>query len=272
MSFRVVSKVLRDSDEKLARRLILIVLGEAAHDDGVAWLNQETISAKSRIALSHVNRCLGEMSDEGVLEIRKAKRGRVRINVYRIVLPGLDEVDYDRLPFDLDRPFTTSEIQMSSESDGVRSTQITVSDPRKNQVVSPIVEPLGEPSIQIPAKVDRKPVSIQEGTLARLVLQEWNRQTGQNLRSRDWMSKLIMRIREYPDLGVDEHAHVIAATLQRPWWSGPATPSVVYGSGAQFERCLVAIDGAPVIEKEAPLRFGRGLTTAEMLKRTEGQK
>ena len=47
-----------------------------------------------------------------------------------------------------------------------------------------------------------------------------------------------MRIREYPDLGIEEHAHIIGAALRDPWWKGPASPSVVYGSDAQFERSI----------------------------------
>lgn len=129
MSFRVVGKVLRDSDEKGARRLILIVLAEAAHDDGVVWLSQEDIAVKARVSRPHVAKTLVEMDEDGVLETRKAQRGKRRISVYRIVLRGLDEVDYDRLPFELDAPFTVSEIRTPSEGHGVRSDGATVSDP-----------------------------------------------------------------------------------------------------------------------------------------------
>ena len=81
MSFRVVAKVLRDSEEKLARRLILIALAEAASDDGVAWIDQETIARKARLSRTHVAERLVEMSHDGALEIRKAQRGRRRISL-----------------------------------------------------------------------------------------------------------------------------------------------------------------------------------------------
>lgn len=129
MSFRVVGKVLRDSDEKGARRLILIVLAEAAHDDGVVWLSQADIAVKSRLSRPHVAKTIVEMDEEGVLETRKAQRGRKRISVFRLVLEGLDEVDYDRLPFELDSPFTVSGIRTPSDEHGVRSVEATVSDP-----------------------------------------------------------------------------------------------------------------------------------------------
>jgi len=240
VSFRVVAKVLRYSNEKLARRLILIVLAEAAHDDGVVYLEQSKIALKARLSRTHVAEMLREMESEGVLETRKAQRGRKRIAVYRVLLPGLDEPDYERLPFGLDRPFTASEYPTPSGSDDVGSTGSTTSDPPRTLLVVDL-EPSFRttPPISPPAKVDRKQVSTTEADLAVAVLSEWNRQAGQNLRSRDWLAKIVMRVREYPDLALVDHAHVIAATLAAPWWKGDATPSVVYGNGAQFERSIL---------------------------------
>ena len=245
MSFRVVGKILRHSNEKLARRLILIVLGEAAHDDGVVWLDQSTIALKARLSRTHVAEMLREMEEAAVLEVRKAQRGRKRISVYRITLPGLDEPDYERLPFALDRPFTVSEVPTRSEPDDVGISEVTTSEsPSRVLVVQ------SEPSIgtgttgaaalaAVPKAVDRRPVTGAEATLAVAVLEEWNRQTGQRLASRDWLAKIILRVREYPDLDAAAHAAIIAASLAAPWWRGPATPSVVYGSGAQFERSIL---------------------------------
>lgn len=147
MSFRVVANVLRYSEETLARRLILIVLAETAHDDGIAWMDQEEIATKARLSRTHVAEKVREMEAEGVLEIRKAQRGRKRISVYRLVLEGIEEPDYGRLPFALDRPFTTSEVPTSSDGDGVGSTGLTVSDPQGfSETVSLLgVEPPLEP-------------------------------------------------------------------------------------------------------------------------------
>ena len=70
------------------------------------------------------------------------------------------------------------------------------------------------------------------------MLGAWNRLAGQDLRSRDWLAKIVMRIREYPEATAHDHEHIIRANLADPWWSGPPTPSVVYGNGAQFERAI----------------------------------
>ena len=47
-------------------------------------------------------------------------------------------------------------------------------------------------------------------------------------------------MREYPELGLVEHEHLIEVSLARPWWSGAPSPSANPGNGrAQFERQLV---------------------------------
>ena len=88
--------------------------------------------------------------------------------------------------------------------------------------------------------VDRKPVSHEEDVLARDVLLRWNESASQSLSSQDWINKIILRIREHPELTLDDHSFVIEKNLEDPWWKGAPNPSVVYGSGAQFERSIIA--------------------------------
>lgn len=150
MSVRVLSKVLRHSNETLARRLILIALADAASDDGVTWLAQETIAELARLSRTHVAECLREMATAGAIEVRKAQRGRRRTNVYRVMLSGLADVDYDRLPFTLDLPFgeTVSESPTSSDGDRVGSADSAASEsPAKNLASIKGVESPIEPSI-----------------------------------------------------------------------------------------------------------------------------
>lgn len=109
MSVRVLSRVLgsfhEDSDP--ADRLVLIVLADAAHDDGVTWVSQKLIAEQSRLSERHVRRCLRELEGRGEIEARKAQRGRSRISVYRVT-NAAREVEYDRLPFTVDAPFSTT--------------------------------------------------------------------------------------------------------------------------------------------------------------------
>ncbi len=153
MSFRVVARVLEDSDERLSRRLILIVLGEAAHDDGVVFLGQDEIARKARLARTHVAEELKAMEADGVLQIRKAQRGRKRISVYRLNLPCLPEIDYDRLPFSVNQPFDDVGSSDTVEADDVGTGGSTVSEVERSGAVVPlVVNHPGEPSEDLVAR------------------------------------------------------------------------------------------------------------------------
>lgn len=81
MSIRLVDLVLRtrlSSTEKL----VMLVVADAASDDGVAWPRQSTIAAKGSITERTVRRVLSKMEDERLVEI--VQRGRNRSNLYRI--------------------------------------------------------------------------------------------------------------------------------------------------------------------------------------------
>lgn len=88
-------------------------------------------------------------------------------------------------------------------------------------------------------KVDRKPVAWEHARLAQDVLAAWNELTQQDLRARTWLAKIVMRIREYPEATLDDHRYLIERNLAHPWWKGAPTPSVIYGSDAQFERSVM---------------------------------
>jgi len=85
---------------------------------------------------------------------------------------------------------------------------------------------------------------MDEHRLSTAVLATWNELADQDLRSDDWLVKIIGRIREYPEATLDDHRFIIEQNLLRPWWEGPPNPSVVYGSGAQFERAVTTARNA----------------------------
>lgn len=127
MSVAAVRAVLKHSKSTLSARLVMLVLADAAHDDGVTWLGQKEIASKARISRSTVDRTVDELLALPELEQRKAQRGRRRINVYRLLLAGLDEPNYDDMPFTLTEPFTVSHPGTQPENDDVPSWASTVS-------------------------------------------------------------------------------------------------------------------------------------------------
>jgi hypothetical protein len=95
-----------------------------------------------------------------------------------------------------------------------------------------------------PSNVDRRPVLLNEGSLAFAILQEFNRVSKRRFSSAGFLAKIIMRIREHPDVTLDGHVAVIEHAFRHPWWKGDPSPSVVYGNDALFERALNAAAAA----------------------------
>lgn len=132
MSVRILDKVFTHSETTLATRLVLLALADAAWDDGVTWISQEALAAKARVSEPTVRRCLRDLEAGKLVETRKARKGRGRVNVYRVIVPGLPEPDYERLPFALEQPFaTTEQSERSSDEDDRASTPATTEHPER---------------------------------------------------------------------------------------------------------------------------------------------
>lgn len=261
VSVHVVSWVLRHSEAKLGQRLVLLVLADHAREDGTwAWPSVETISREARLGERQVQRCLRELEASG--EIVKTGVTRKGTNVYTV------------------KGYVEHEARAREGGDnmsGVTSTTLGVTPMSPEPSVEPSVEipPVGPPArrerksraLASGWKVDKVAVTEDEDRKARAVLAEWNARTEQRLQSKEWLAKIVMRVREHPELSLIDHGKIIAAALAAPWWDGVASPSVVYGNGAQFERCMAAASGDAAVVK-MPRRFGRGMTTAEILQRT----
>lgn len=87
--------------------------------------------------------------------------------------------------------------------------------------------------------VDRKRVTTDEARTATAILDAYNEIAGTNLGGQVWLRKIIMRMREHPELSVDEHREIIRRNFAAPWWRNAASPSVIYGSDGQFERSIL---------------------------------
>lgn len=258
MSVRVLTQVFEHSEAKLAGRLVLLALADSAHDDGITWIGQELIAEKARVSEQSVRRVLRTLEDDGEIQTRKAQRGKLRINTYRVNVPGLLEPDYERLPFDLDEPFSDDRsISSVVAVDDRASTPGTTEDPDPPRARDPyrtrntetVRTPVGPPAVierpaNRPVSVDRKPVKDDEYGLASAVLAAFNNVAGTRYSGKDWISSIVMRIREHPDLPLEAHEATIRHQLGHPWWRGPASPSVIYGNGRVFESAVHAAAGS----------------------------
>lgn len=128
MSVRLLGRVLAESEAEGAARLVLIVLADAAQDDGITWVPQRDIAEKARISEGHSRTCIKKLAEDGELEMAKVQRGRSRINVYRLRYAVAD-VDADRLPFELPMgAFSRPQESCGGASDDRRSDESTTAD------------------------------------------------------------------------------------------------------------------------------------------------
>lgn len=118
MSGEVTGQVqLHSSVDNATDIAILCAIADTAHHDGVSYIPQgpredpESIAFRSRCSQRTVERRIPALEWALEIEIRKAQKRRARINVYRILAGSIlqREPKYDRLPFELDRPFSSLE-------------------------------------------------------------------------------------------------------------------------------------------------------------------
>lgn len=248
------------------RKAVLLSLANCAnHQTGLCCPSIEAICAETEFGRSAVKNALAELVELGYIARDRQRRADGTQGTYVYSFPSQQPGSADGQPGSGDDPSPGSAADPhNQEYTSNQETVECVEEPTtKLFVVHPLTEkfPVDTPHAREPRwKVDRKPVSDQEHDLAKRVLGEWNAQTGQTLCSRDWLAKIVLRIREHPELGFAEHTHAITCTLSEPWWHGPASPSVVYGNGAQFERCLTLARSGPSM-----LRRDGGLTPAGIL-------
>lgn len=127
MSIRVIDQALDRSQSKGTTRCVLVALADAAHHDGVTYLpqgpasNDRSIAFRANCGVRSVERAIAELVRLGELEVRTARRRKSSINVYRVVVGSIGEkdVEYDRIPFELDEPFSS----VDDLAEGARSTR-----------------------------------------------------------------------------------------------------------------------------------------------------
>lgn len=85
MSVHVTSWVLKHSDERLGRRLVLLVLADYANDEGGScYPAVESIARDARLSKRQTQRCLQELTDSGAIEVIGTRdKG---MNEYRVVM------------------------------------------------------------------------------------------------------------------------------------------------------------------------------------------
>lgn len=262
MSVQHISWAMEQMTGSPSRKAVLVALADYANaTSGKCCPHIATIAKRTELSEATVKRALVELVTAGFFTRGRDRRPDGTLGGYHYVLPAVLVIQVSR----------ESEPGSTMHSDP--GSTVTPQEPGTSLEPNPPVSPPTAESVALRKRtlmVDRKQATDEEMTLAALILGMWNSRTKQNLRAGEWLAKIIMRCREHPDASLDDHVRVIDHALANPWWTGAASPSVIYGSAAQFERSVVAMT-APQFEKQPPLRYGRGMTTKQILEATKGQ-
>ena len=109
MSYLVVTQAMKHSEARHGTRLVMWALAEAADPvTGICWVRQDWIQDVTRLSEREVREALRWLERNREIETRQAQRGRVRVNVYRVIVGTYADVDVtdSPSPFRLLEPFS----------------------------------------------------------------------------------------------------------------------------------------------------------------------
>lgn len=239
MSYQLMSWAATQTTGSPTRKAVLLALANRAnHDTGQCNPSIRRICEETEFGATAVKSALFDLADAGLIVRRRRRRADGSLGTYTYTFPSVVPAD-DVEPEPGDGPPEPgADPRPEPGADSLNQEVLN----QEGSSTANAVDSLREEGIYDGGKrwaVDRKPVSIAEGRLAADVMRAWNELTGQELRAKSWLAKIVMRIREYPEATLDDHRYLIERNLANPWWSGPPTPSVIYGSDAQFERSVM---------------------------------
>lgn len=231
---------------------VLVKLADFANDEGISWPAISRIAHDTEIPERTVKRKLAWLESEGFISRRRERGegGQYGLTFYMI---------HDPAPGATVASGNGGTAGQGGQPPGATTRAVpraflALQEPSKATVIPPRRPPH-------PVKADGKAITVEEWDLAQAVLDAWNTATGSNppFRSTEWIRKIVMRIREHPELREPDYQELITRALGNPWWDGSASPSVVFGNGALFENVLVS-NGATKRKR----RYGTGVTAGEM--------
>lgn len=98
----------------------------------------------------------------------------------------------------------------------------------------------GEPTVAAP--VEQRGVFLdgtdEEQQLVDSLLRAFNVEANGIYRAETWGEKVVRCIRAHPELTEADHLRVVRTAFASRWWTGAATPGVIWGNLAQFEKCV----------------------------------
>ena len=218
MSVRLISEVLR-TPLGTSQKMVLLVLADAASEDGVAWPRQSTISTRASLSDRSVRRILDELA--GLDLVSWEQRGLRRSNMYQINVAGLRALaelgdDFD----DVDEEADTMSVPDSPERTPTAGPDRTRT---AGQERTPTAGPKG--TVRGTAREEPKRDEIFE-TLCRVCGIDWTASMTRTQRGR--INAAAKEIREIG--GTPDEILRVAAAYRIRWPEIDVTPQGIVGN------------------------------------------
>jgi hypothetical protein len=250
------------------QRVTMLALANRADEHGIAWSGIKELMRKTRMKRATIFEVLREIEKTGQLAILEGGGGRGKPSLRWLKLPGLDgdvsEAEQrmrkgprartrheNKGSEDPDRKGpnirTDAKSKGSESSDQARKQRVRGSGQKGSEHSDSVSigDTSRDTSTQTSARprVNRKPVTDSEHSTATAIIEAFNQAARTTYTVGAHLTPIVGRIREHAGLSAEAHRAIIAATFRSPWWSGHPGPEVIYGSAAQFERCMQASNG-----------------------------
>lgn len=226
---QIPNAVLRDPNLSVAARFTYGLLASFAWEDESCYPGQKRLAADTGVSERSLRTYIEELEAKGLVTV--TRRGLRQTNRYTLHTPSeaANVADQDR------KPASDQERNSASDQDRKRASAEENSGCKKTH------------SKKAPyphGKVNRKPVTDDEYTLASEIVAAWNEIAGTGLTVDAHLTPIIGRIREKPQLDAHHHRKIIERNFAgKPWWEqrNPGRkpgPRVIYGSAELFENAI----------------------------------
>lgn len=246
--YAIVPEWILDSpDVSHAGVRLYAILARYANGDGEAFPSRKTLADRMRCSLDTIDRTVAELESAGALQVAKRRRtdGGDTSNLYVLneANPGSDTAPgaaNEGYPPSRTEPAPRTRETSSNES----QEELPPIVPRSTAALATVERP--PLPANRPVAIGKKRVTDREYGLAVALLAVFNEKFDSNYSGIDWVRKIILRVREHPEIPPDAHAAVVyAVAAGKHWWDGDPTPSVVWGNAGIFERNLHAAARPP---------------------------
>lgn len=203
-----------------ALRLYTILAGLRDYHTDQASFGRKLLAEKLHCSLDSLDRAKAELEEHAAISVKRGSNGTGRArNVYTV----------HRIPAASRSPAATQDrIPAATPS----RSPAAMNEKKENEIKA------SPPLWNGPKSVGGKKVTRDEVVTATAILDSFNEVSGRRFSGKEWLTMIVRRMREHPDVALEGHQEIIRDQFERPWWKGDPSPAVIYSKGSVFDQAL----------------------------------